>query len=140
MTSGPIRAVEHTAPRVDGKFLRVDNRRFLVKGVAYGTFAPNGEGGQFPSSARIAQDFALMAAASVNTVRTYTVPPVGVLDAAIEHGLRVMVGLEWPQHIPFLDDPELVRRIRQGAVATVRRLASHPAALLFAGGNGIPPG
>ncbi|HEV8316853.1 MAG TPA: glycosyltransferase [Vicinamibacterales bacterium] len=139
MTSGP-RAVDHKAPRVDGKFLNVENRRFLVKGVTYGTFAPDGDGIQFPPPARVAQDFALMAAASVNTVRTYTVPPVGVLDAAIEHGLRVMVGLEWPQHIPFLDDPELVRRIRQGAVATVRRLASHPAALLFAVGNEIPPG
>jgi GT2 family glycosyltransferase len=139
MTSGPFRA-DDTAPRVDGKFLHVDNRRFLVKGVAYGTFAPNGEGGQFPSSARIAQDFSLMAAAGVNTVRTYTVPPFGVLDRAIEHGLRVIVGLEWPQHIPFLDDPQLVRQIRRGAAATVRRLASHPATLLFAVGNEIPPG
>ena len=140
MTSGPIRAVEHTAPRVDGKFLRVDNRRFRVKGVAYGTFAPDGEGGPFPSPARIAQDFSLMANAGINTVRTYTVPPPGVLDRAIEHGLRVIVGLEWPQHIPFLDDPQLVRQIRRDAAATVRRLGSHPAALLFAVGNEIPPG
>src|SRR5262249_51770709 len=86
------------------------------------------------------EDFALMAASGINTVRTYTVPPVGVLDAAISHGLRVIVGLEWAQHIPFLDDPHLVRQIRRGAAATVRRLASHPAALLFAVGNEIPPG
>src|SRR5207245_1002250 len=28
----------------DGKFLRLGNERFLVKGVTYGTFAPDGEG------------------------------------------------------------------------------------------------
>ena len=140
MTAGPIRTVGDTAPRVDGKFLDVDSRRFLVKGVAYGTFAPDGERGQFPPSARITQDFTLMAAAGVNTVRTYTVPPVGLLDAAMWHGLRVMVGLAWPQHIPFLDDRRLARQIRRDAAATVRRLASHPATLLFAVGNEIPAG
>ena len=125
MTSGPNRAVDNMAPRVDGKFLAVGTRRFLVKGVAYGTFAPDADGNQFPSSARIAEDFTLMAAAGINTVRTYTVPPVSVLDAAMRHGLRVMVGLAWPQHIPFLDDAGLARRIRQEAAATVRRLAPH---------------
>jgi len=140
MTSGPDRAVDNMAPRVDGKFLAVGTRRFLVKGVAYGTFAPDADGSQFPSSARIAQDFTLMAAAGINTVRTYTVPPVSVLDAATQHGLRVMVGLPWPQHIPFLDDAGLARRIRQDAAATVRRLAPHPATLLFAVANEIPPG
>ena len=62
-------------PRVDGKFLEVDGRRLLIKGVAYGTFAPDGEGAQFPAAERIEQDFALMAAAGINTVRTYTSPP-----------------------------------------------------------------
>ena len=140
MTSEPIRAVDNMAPRVDGKFLAVGTRRFLVKGVAYGTFAPDADGNQFPSSERIAEDFTLMAAAGINTVRTYTVPPVSVLDAAMRHGLRVMAGLAWPQHIPFLDDAGLARRIRQDAAATVRRLAPHPATLLIAVANEIPPG
>src|SRR5688572_25540163 len=147
MTSGPIQAtaapsaaVNGTAPRVDGKFLEVEGRRFLVKGVAYGTFAPDGDGEQFPPLARVGQDFALMAAAGINTVRTYTVPPISVLDAAMQHGLRVMAGLAWPQHISFLDDAGLARRIRQDAAVTARRLAQHPATLLLAVGNEIPPG
>jgi GT2 family glycosyltransferase/DNA-binding beta-propeller fold protein YncE len=128
-------------PRVDGKFLALGDRRFLVKGITYGTFAPDASGSdvQFPAPARIAQDFGLMAAAGFNTVRTYTVPPVSLLDEAARHGLRVMTGLPWAQHIAFLDDPQLVRQIRQDAVAAVRRLASHPATLLFAVGNEIPP-
>ena len=81
MTSGSVRAARHP-PRVHGKFLNAENGRFLVKGVAYGTFAPNGDGHQFPSPERINQDFMLMAAAGINTVRTYTVPPPELLDIA----------------------------------------------------------
>jgi GT2 family glycosyltransferase len=127
-------------PRVDGKFLEVEGRRFLLKGVAYGTFAPDREGAQFPPAERVEQDFAAMASAGINTVRTYTPPSPALLDAALRHDLRLMVGLAWPQHIPFLDDKQLTRRIRHDAVTEVRRIASHPAALLFALGNEIPPG
>src|SRR5262245_34359342 len=107
-------------PRVDGKFLEVDGSRFLIKGVAYGTFAPGPDGAQFPPAARIGQDFASMAAAGINTVRTYTPPTPGLLDAATKHGLRIMAGLAWPQHVAFLDDRKLARRIRQDAVTTVK--------------------
>ena len=31
-----------------GKFLRAGDERFLVKGVTYGTFAPDADGYQFP--------------------------------------------------------------------------------------------
>ena len=118
------------APRVNGKFLDAENRRFLVKGVAYGTFAPNGEGDQFPSPARVNQDFMLMAAAGINTVRTYTVPPPDLLDIALRHELRVMVGLAWPQHIPFLDDPQAgptdpARRGGRGATPGVAPRDAH---------------
>jgi glycosyltransferase involved in cell wall biosynthesis len=126
--------------RVDGKFLEVGGRRFLIKGVAYGTFAPGQDGAQFPRPDRIDQDFAAMAAAGINTVRTYTPPSRGLLDTAQRHGLKVMAGLAWPQHVPFLDDRKLVRRIRREVAETVGHLADHPASLLFALGNEIPPG
>ena len=50
-------------PRVSGKFLEVDGRRFLVKGVTYGTFAPDAAGVQYPTLDRVAADVAAMAAA-----------------------------------------------------------------------------
>ena len=46
-----------------------------------------------------------------------------------------MVGMPWPQHMAFLDDPQLVRRIRRNAMSTVCELAEHPALLMFAVGN-----
>ena len=126
-------------PRVSGKFVEIDGQRFLIKGVTYGTFAPDSDGAQFPPLKQIDRDFAMMAEAGLNTVRVYTVPDVPLLDAAARHGLKVMIGVPWTQHIAFLGDRALVRGIRAQAAATVRALASHPAALLFAVGNEIPP-
>ena len=84
--TGPVARHEPTpsaSARVatDGKFLclRSEARsaeagaRFFVKGVSYGTFAPDSDGYQFPSPPQIAEDFRLMASLGLNTVRTYTV-------------------------------------------------------------------
>ncbi|MBZ5555926.1 MAG: glycosyltransferase [Acidobacteriia bacterium] len=124
----------------DGKFLRAGADRFLVKGVTYGTFAPDAEGCQFPSCQQVAEDFRQMASLGINTVRTYTPPRRDLLDAAAREGLRVMVGLPWSQHVAFLDDRRLKRAIRQELTANVAALSDHPAVLTFALGNEIPPG
>jgi O-antigen biosynthesis protein len=130
----------------DGKFLCLQNdratpgERFVVKGVTYGTFAPDADGYQFPPIARVAEDFRQMAAIGVNTVRTYTPPRRDLLDEAARHGLHVMVGLPWSQHVAFLDDRALRRTIRAEIIARVVELGDHPAVLAFALGNEIPPG
>ena len=124
----------------DGKFLRLGDERFLVKGVTYGTFAPDADGYQFPSLTQVAEDFRLMSSLGLNSVRTYTAPRRNLLDEAARRGLHVMVGLPWSQHVAFLDDRKLRRQIRQELVARVRQLADHPAVLMFALGNEIPPG
>ena len=81
-----------------------------------------------------------MAGLGINTVRTYTPPPTLLLDEAARNGLRVMIGLPWSQHVAFLDDRQLTRRIRREISDKVLELSSHPAALMFALGNEIPPG
>jgi GT2 family glycosyltransferase len=124
----------------EGKFLCAGDERFLVKGVTYGTFAPDADGYQFPTIRQIAEDFRQMAALGLNTVRVYTTPRRDLLDEAAQHGLRVMVGLPWSQHVAFLDDRQLRRDIRRALLARVRELGDHPALLLFALGNEIPPG
>jgi O-antigen biosynthesis protein len=139
----PRRAALHApAARIatDGKFLRLGDDRFLVKGVTYGTFAPDADGYQFPPLDRIATDFRLMAGLGVNTIRTYTAPRRDLLDEAARHGLRVMVGLPWSQHVAFLDDRTLRRQIRRELAATVKSLGDHTSVLCFALGNEIPPG
>src|SRR5262249_33584253 len=126
-------------PRIDGKFLSVNGGRLLIKGVAYGTFAPGEQGVQFPPARRVADDFVAMANAGINTIRLYTVPPPELLEEAARRGLRAMIGLPWSQHVAFLDDRRLTRKIRREAAAQVRALGTHPASLLFCLGNEVPP-
>jgi O-antigen biosynthesis protein len=79
-----------------------------------------------------------MAANGINAIRTYTVPPRWLLDLASEHGLYLMVGLPWEQHVTFLDDAERVKSIKQRIRAGVRACEGHPAVLCYAIGNEIP--
>jgi GT2 family glycosyltransferase len=123
---------------VTGKFLSAGQEKFLLRGVSYGTFAPDARGEQFPALSQVARDFALMRQYSINTIRTYTTPSLALLDEAHRAGLRVMVGLPWSQHVAFLDDANASRAIRNDVVATVKRLRDHPAVLMFALGNEIP--
>jgi hypothetical protein len=43
--------------RISGKFLSVDGGRFLIKGVSYGTFAPDARGALVPDAGRGSRDF-----------------------------------------------------------------------------------
>ena len=125
-------------PSVDGRFINAGGQRLLIKGVSYGTFAPDAAGAQFPVPDRVRHDFRMMAAAGLNTVRVYTVPDTALLDCAAEHGLRVMVGVPWAQHLAFLDDAAMARQVRHDVVAAVSAVGRHEATLLCALGNEIP--
>jgi glycosyltransferase involved in cell wall biosynthesis len=57
---------------------------------------------------------------------------------AAEHGLKVMVGLAWEQHIAFLDEPGRAKAIIAKVVEQVRACEAHPAILAYALGNEIP--
>jgi glycosyl hydrolase family 2 len=102
-TLGRRSAVER--PTVRGKFLYVGNEKLYIRGVTYGTFRPDARGDAFPARDTVERDFAQMAENAVNAVRTYTPPPRWLLDAAQRHGLYVLAGFAWEQHVAFLDDP-----------------------------------
>ena len=125
-------------PRVRGKFLFLGDEKFYVRGVTYGTFRPRGDGTEVPEPDVVEQDFAAMAQQGINTLRTYSVPPVWLLDAAQRHGLRVMVGLPVERYIGFLADRKTAPDIEAVVRAGVRACAGHPAVLCYAVGNEIP--
>lgn len=125
-------------PRAKGKFIFVGDEKFYVRGVTYGAFRPDENGNEYHTPEVVERDFAQMKAVGLNAVRTYTVPPRWLLDAAQRHGLRVMVGLPWEQHVAFLDNTNRARSIEERVGAGVRACANHPAVLCYAIGNEIP--
>jgi beta-galactosidase/beta-glucuronidase len=125
-------SVRPTAP---GKFLYAGDAKLWVRGVTYGTFRPTAGGLLYPPPVMVRRDFAQIAAAGFNALRTYTAPPMWLLDLAADQGLRVLAGFAWPQHVTFLDEPRRARAIVQALEATVRQYAGHPALLALAVGN-----
>ncbi|MDB5410540.1 MAG: glycosyl transferase family 2, partial [Rhodospirillales bacterium] len=124
---------------VQGKFFFAGGKKHFVKGVTYGPFAPGADGTQFPAPATVGTDFALMATMGANTLRVFTVPPVWLLDAAAAHGLRVLVGIPWSQHITFLENKTVQAEIRRSVLAGVRSCEHHKAVFAYVIGNEIPP-
>ena len=137
-------SLAHTAtlgldrPHAQGKFLFVGDTKLWLRGVTYGTFRPDADGNEYHDPETVEHDFAEMASHGLNAIRTYTVPPRWLLDTAQRHGLRVMIGLPWEQHVTFLDDKKCARSIEARVRAGVRACAGHPAVLCYAIGNEIP--
>jgi glycosyltransferase involved in cell wall biosynthesis len=126
-------------PKVQGRFLEVNGERFWVKGVTYGTFRPNEDGEPFPTRSQVREDFLRMREAGVNTVRLYTSPPDWLADTAADLGLFLFPDICWgPRRCDF-DYPERIKFLHQWVREQSRRLAQHPAILLFSLGNEIPP-
>ena len=124
--------------QVDGKFFRVGGKKFYVRGVTYGPFAPNSHGEFFPSLEQVLRDFQQIAELGANLLRVYYVPPKWFLDLALEHGLRVLVDVPWNKHLCFLDSPilreEAVQAVRQAA----QSCAAHPAVFAISVLNEVP--
>jgi hypothetical protein len=124
-------------PRANGKFLWAGGQKLFVRGVTYGPFGGPGWN-EYGRPHAVDQDFALIAASGLNAVRTYSVPPLWLLDAAERHDLWVMVGIPWEQHVAFLSDRRSAQSIEDRVRAGVRSCAAHPAILSYAIGNEIP--
>src|SRR5262245_23531103 len=127
-------------PTVCGKFLEAGGKRLWVRGVTYGTFRADDRGDLFPRPDVVRADLSAMARQGINAVRVYAPPSRAFMDLAEAAGLRVMVGLSWPQHDCFLDIPGRTRESEHRVRAAVRALAGHPALLCHAIGNEIPSG
>lgn len=132
------RHADSDRPIALGKFLHLKGRKYFVRGACYGPFRPDSSGSEYGSEKTAEADFELMRRSGINTLRTYTVPPLWLLDLAARYELRVLVGLAWEQHVAFLNDRRLaaaiVRRVQEG----VKQCAGHEALLGYALGNEIP--
>jgi hypothetical protein len=57
-------------PKVAGKFIQIGNEKMYVKDATYGPFKPEADGCEYHCPDIVERDFALMAAAGINSVRT----------------------------------------------------------------------
>ena len=69
-------------PRVAGKFFFHGKEKLYIRGVTYGPFHPDKDGCLYHNPEIVHSDFSAMGVHGINAVRTYTVPPVWLLDAA----------------------------------------------------------
>src|SRR6476619_6090667 len=99
--AGRQRRAEPVTDRVrrDGKFFRVGDEKFYVKGVTYGPFAPNRQGLPLPARAQVRRDFEQIRDLGANCVRIYHVPPKWFLDLAQELGLKMFLFFAWPNNL-----------------------------------------
>jgi hypothetical protein len=132
--------VSETSSRVtvDGKFFRLDRRKFHVKGVTYGPFAPNAEGETFASREQTAHDFAQIRELGANLVRLYYVPPEWLLDLAANHGLKTLIDIPWPKHLCFFESYQVQLEARESVRHAVARGKKHPAVFAYSVVNEIP--
>jgi glycosyltransferase involved in cell wall biosynthesis len=125
--------------RRDGKFFRVGDEKFYVKGVTYGPFEPNIDGDPFPSRDQAQSDFALIHELGANCIRIYHVPPQWFMNLAHESGLKIFLDVAWPKNLMFIDDADLTRQAHEAVRHAARACGNHPATFAISVVNEIPP-
>jgi hypothetical protein len=128
---------------VEGKFLRLGDRPFRVRGATYGTFQKRADGERFPEPAQVLRDFHAMADAGLNTVRTYGLPPRDVLEIAAEAGLRLIVGVHYRDwRLEPVAGRRANRRVldagRRAVAEALPRCSESPVVLALSVGNEVP--
>ncbi len=122
----------------DGKFFRLGDEKFYVKGVTYGPFKPDANGLPLPDRAQIRRDFERMLELGANCLRIYHMPPVWFMDLAQEMGLKIFLDVAWPKNLTFVGDAELTRQAQDAVRSAARACGNHPAVLAISVVNEIP--
>lgn len=123
--------------RVRAKFFFEGDRKYFLKGVTYGTFAPDADNYYVGPPEKALKDLGMMRAIGINTVRIYHAPPRWFLDLAQDHGIRVMVTLWWGQNVDFLSSAKRRREIFDKVRHDVKSNAGHPALMGYLVANEI---
>jgi O-antigen biosynthesis protein len=134
-------SVPATAPlrvRIDGKFFRLGQSKFYLKGLTYGPFAPDPDGHYFASPEQTARDFAQIKELGANLLRVYNVPPRWFLDLAEKNLLKILVDVPWNKDICFLDTTQARDQARNAVREAALSCASHPAVFALSVVNEIP--
>jgi O-antigen biosynthesis protein len=125
--------------RRDGKFFRLGDLKFCVKGVTYGPFAADSSGSHFKSPDETRRDFALIRELNANTIRIYKLPPAWFLDLAQEMGLKVFLDVAWGKNVVFTIDDSILDDARARVREAAAKCGNHPAIFALSVVNELPP-
>ena len=125
--------------RRDGKFFRVGDDKYYVKGVTYGPFARNSAGEYLPEADQVRKDFSQIREMGANCVRVYHVPSRWLLDLAHEMGLKIFLDIAWPKNLTFVGDDAVTNQAHDAVRDAARQCGNHPALFAFSVVNEIPP-
>jgi O-antigen biosynthesis protein len=125
--------------RRDGKFFRLGDEKFYVKGVTYGPFQPNRAGDFLPEPTQVRRDFQQMRELGVNAMRVYHNPPVWFMDLAQHMGLKIFLDVAWPKNLTFIGDKDLTRQAHEAVQNAAKACGNHPAIFAISVANEIPP-
>jgi GT2 family glycosyltransferase len=123
---------------VRSKFFFEGEKKFFVKGVTYGPFAPDADGFQFGPREQAARDLSAIRESGSNLVRIYTNPPRWFLDLCLENGIRVLLSIAWMEHVEFLNDQKVRSSVEKAVIEAVREHKGHHAIFGYLLGNEIP--
>jgi len=124
--------------RRDGKFFRLGEDKFFVKGVTYGPFEKNSLGEQYPEPEQVRRDFTQIIDLGANCVRVYWTPSKWFLDIAHEVGLKVFVDVPWPKNLTFIGNEEVMDQARAAVRNAAVACGNHPATFAISVVNELP--
>lgn len=122
---------------VDGKFFRLGEKKFYVKGVAYGPLAPDAQGSPFASPQQTKLDFTQIRELDANVLRLYHVPPRWFLDLAEACELKVLIDIPWNKQLCF-DSESRRNQAREAVRRAAYACAAHPAVFAYSVANEFP--
>src|ERR1700759_2877770 len=134
-------AVAGSAPPrvvIDGKFFRLGDKKFYVKGIAYGPLPPNAQGQPFASPEQTALDFDQLRDLGANVLRVYDIPPRWLMDLALTLEMKLLVDIPWNKHLS-LDSGPCRGEAHEAVRKAVAACGQHPAVFAFSIANEIPP-
>ncbi|MDQ6632199.1 MAG: glycosyltransferase [Verrucomicrobiota bacterium] len=117
----------------------MNGKKFYLKGVAYGPFAPNKNGEHFPELEQASRDFILARELGANVLRIYYAPPRWLLDLAAEHDLKFLVDIPWAKHLCFLDSNNSREQARRAIRSAAKECSAHPSVFAYSVANEISP-
>jgi O-antigen biosynthesis protein len=129
---------------IDGKQFALGGERFTFRGVTYGTFRPREQdGARFPEPSVLRDDFSAIRDRGFTVVRTYTLPPDDVIEAAADADLMLLAGAFHPDFRYLVGASRReARRIatewRREIERATRQLANADHVLALGLGNELP--